>query len=89
VINVLILNFLAPLSANLEGKTTLIGIGYVVGNTPDTQCDATTFPGNTFIFGVASLLFSCHLGLQNRFIYPRKQLQHFYYQNILGSNSFF
>ena len=38
--------FSAPLSANIDGKATLIGIGYVSSFTADAQCDATTLPGN-------------------------------------------
>jgi hypothetical protein len=41
-----------------------------------------------FEFFLHSLLFSCHLGLQNRFLYPRKQLKYFWYQNISSSNKF-
>jgi hypothetical protein len=39
-------------------------------------------------FCKACLLFSCNLGLQNIFLYPRKQLQNFWYQNISSSNKF-
>ena len=41
--------FLAPLSATIDGKATLIGIGFVSFFTPDVQCDLTnTPPGNSF-----------------------------------------
>jgi hypothetical protein len=42
--------------------------------------------GQSPFFGRACLLFFCHLGPQNKSLYSRKQLQHFYYPNILSSN---
>ena len=51
VINMMLLLFLAPLSGNIEGRAILMGVGFVVGNNPDVQCGADTFPGKSFIWG--------------------------------------
>ena len=35
----------ASLTVQLEGKTTLVGIGMFAGFDPDVPCDANTLPG--------------------------------------------